>query len=68
MTKEEIIETIFKTQIECDKKLERAGSEFGMYNVHTIGLTYASVESREIISRLDLDEAFFEYKEAMEAG
>lgn len=63
MNKKEIIETIFKTQIDCDKQLNWAEDKFGSDAPHTIGLRYASVQSREIISKLNLDEAFYQYKE-----
>ena len=63
MTKEKMIETIFKTKIDCDKQLECAESEFGSDAPHTIGLRYASVQSREIISKLNLDEEFYQYRE-----
>jgi hypothetical protein len=63
MTKAEMIEIIFNAQIESDNDVANAEYQFGGQEPYTIGLRFANVQSREIISKLNLDEAFYQYRE-----
>ena len=67
MTKTEMIEIIFNTQIECDEHLEVIEYEFGSGAPYTLGIREASVQNRELISKLNLDEEFYQYRERVKA-
>ena len=67
MTKNEIIEAIFNTQIECDEHLEVIEYEFGGGAPYTLGVREASVQNRALISKLNLDEEFYQYRERTKA-
>ena len=67
MTKNEIIEAIFNTQIECDEHLEVIEYEFGGGAPYTLGVREASVQNRELISKLKLEKEFYEYRERVKA-
>ena len=62
MTKNDMIEMIFNTTIEADKTLENAQCEYGEQEPYTIGLRFAYVQSRELISKLNLNEEFYRYR------
>jgi hypothetical protein len=66
MSKTEMIEMIFNTTIEANKTLENAKCEYGEQAPYTIGLQFAYVQSRELISKLNLDIEFYEYRSELD--
>lgn len=62
MTKKEMIEMIFNSQIKSDNDLENAAYKYGGQEPYTIGLRFANVQSRELISKLNLDDEFYQYR------